>query len=128
MQLEEGALIDAFIIPAKRERWRSLLANSKRRAKIVDGLNHLGDLDPRYATELPSSTDVVALLHRRGAPSSCHVLSADRELDGRVMPLEEAIESSELSMQGTLVGCIPGRLAYYYGEAGEQRLLLKRDT
>ncbi|MHC4563719.1 MAG: hypothetical protein ACYS8X_13240 [Planctomycetota bacterium] len=42
------------------------------------------------------------------------------------MPLGEALDEIELEMQGTLVDCIPGRLAYYYGESGEQRVLLER--
>lgn len=41
------------------------------------------------------------------------------------MALQKAIDETEARM-GTLIGCVPGRLAYYYGEAGEQRLLLER--
>ncbi len=122
----EDALIDAFIVPAKRERYKGQLIKPKRRAKLLDGLNHCSDFDPRYATELPSSTDVVALLRSRGAPETCHVISDVRELDGREMGLREAVDEIEVHMWGTLIGCIPGRLAYYYGEAGEQRLLLER--
>jgi hypothetical protein len=42
------------------------------------------------------------------------------------MALREAIDETESHMWGALIGCVPGRLAYYYGEAGEQRLLLER--
>lgn len=49
-----------------------------------------------------------------------------RELDGRRMPLEEALARIEACMGGTLVGCVPGRLAYDYGECGERRVLLER--
>ena len=75
MRAREEALVDAFIVPGKRERYKRFLANTKRRAKILDGLNHLSDLDSRYATEIPSKTDVVALLCSRGAPEFCHVIS-----------------------------------------------------
>ena len=126
MQSREDALVDSFIVPTKRERYKKLLANPKRRAKLLDGLNHCRDLDPRYATEIASGTDVVALLRKRGAPELCHVISDVAELDGREMPLREAIDETESHMWGTLIGCLPGRLAYYYGEAGEQRLLLER--
>ena len=126
MQSLEQALVDAFIIPAKRKRYKELLAKRKRRAKLLDGLNHCSDFDPRYAIEIPSKTDVVAMLRSRGAPESCHVISDVEDLDGRRMPLQEAIDEAEANMQGMLIGCIPGRLAYYYGEAGEQRLLLER--
>jgi hypothetical protein len=128
MQSREEALVDAFIVPEKRERYKTFRANPKRRAKLLDGLNHCRDLDPRYATEIPSGTDVVSLLRKRGAPERCHVISDVTELDGREMALQEAIDETESHMWGTLIGCVPGRLAYYYGEAGEQRLLLERAT
>jgi hypothetical protein len=126
MQSFEEALIDAFIVPAKRERYKGQLVKPKRRAKVLDGLNHCSDFDPRYATEVPSNVDVVALLRSSGAPEACHVISDVKELDGREMGLREAVDEIEIHMRGTLIGCIPGRLAYYYGEAGEQRLLLER--
>lgn len=126
MQVLEEALVDAFIVPAKRERYKGLLAHRKRRAKLLDGLIHCSAFDARYASETSSGTDVVALLRSRGAPESCHVVSDVAELDGKKMPLQEAIGETEAHMRGTLIGCVPGLLAYYYGEAGEQRLLLQR--
>ena len=133
MRSREEALVDAFIVPAKRERYKMLLASNKSRARILDELNHLCDLNSRYAIEIPSKSDVAALLRRRGAPERCHVISDVAELDGSEMDgsemlLQDAIDKTETYMWGTLIGCIPGRLAYYYGEAGEQRLLLERGT
>jgi hypothetical protein len=37
-----------------------------------------------------------------------------------------ALADIELGRWGTLIGCIPGRLAYYCGECGESRTLLER--
>ena len=126
MRSREEALIDAFIVPAKRNRYKSLLAKATRRKSFLDVLNHLWDLDPRYATEVSSGTEALALLRRRGAPELCHLISDVQELDGREMPLQSAIEQTEAAVWGTLIGCIPGQLAYYYGEVGEQRLVLER--
>ena len=128
MQTLEQALVDAFIVPRKRDRYRSFLANEKRRAKILDELNHLHDLDHRYATNVPSGTDVVALLRAHGAPRKCHVISDITALDGREMLLEDAVREAEQGIWGTLLGCIPGRLAFYFGEAGEQHVLLERGS
>jgi hypothetical protein len=128
MQSFEEAFVGAFIIPSKRDRYKTLLANSKRRMKLLHGLNHLHDLDPRYVSEIPPGTDVIALLRSRGAPERCHVISNVAEIDGRELPLKDAINQTEICMCGTLIGCIPGRLGYYYGEDGEQRLLLERNT
>jgi hypothetical protein len=54
------------------------------------------------------------------------VLSGTPELDGREMPLVEAVWEAEAAGWGTLVGCVPGRLAYYYDETGLRRMLLER--
>lgn len=125
LRASEDALVNAFIRPAKRTRYRMLLAG-KRRSQILNRLDHLPDIDPRYAIEISSAANVAMLLRDRGARGLCHLVSSVRELDGRWMPLEEALDRTEVCMGGTLIGCIPGRLAYYYGEAGERRLLLER--
>jgi hypothetical protein len=48
------------------------------------------------------------------------------DIDGRELPLAEAVDRAELGGFGTIVSCIPGRLAYYYDESGARRLLLSR--
>ncbi|HKB03267.1 MAG TPA: hypothetical protein VKD90_13660 [Gemmataceae bacterium] len=126
MHPHEEALVRTFITPERRSRWLQGLASDKRRAKQVDRLNHCRDLDWRYATELPSTADVVAFLRARGAPEACYVLSSTGALDGREMPLAEAVWAAEAAGWGTLVGCVPGRLAYYYDEVGLRRMVLER--
>ena len=126
MHKHEEAIVRAFIIPEKRDRYLTLLGKKKRRPKVLDALNHFRDLDQRYCISLHSSTDVVAALRDRGAPEKCYLISAIRELDGREMSLSEAIETIEIEGWGTLVSCVPGRLAYYYGEHGEERTILER--
>ena len=44
------------------------------------------------------------------------------------MALDDAIRQADGSGFGSLLCCVPGRLAYYVGEAGEQRLLLRRNA
>jgi hypothetical protein len=127
MRSEEEATIRAFISPARRMRWLESLASAKRRRRFLDRLNHCGDIDERYARPLASNVDVVALLRARGAPATCYVLSATADLDGRELPLAEAVVEAELNGWGTIVSCLPGRLAYYYDECGERRMLLERN-
>ena len=122
----EQATIQAFFLPSKRERYLTLLGNPKRRARSRGGLDHLRHLDPRFTTPIASLSDVASVLRSHGAPTTCRMISADPDLDGKDMPLGEAIEEVELRLQGTIICCIPGQLAYYYGESGEERLLLKR--
>jgi hypothetical protein len=124
----EDATVRAFIVPAKRERYATLLGNAKRRSSFLDGLNHCHDFDSRYATVLPSTADVPELLRSHGAAETCRVISDCRDIDGQVMRIEDAVREAEASGMGTLLCCVPGRLAYYLGESGEQRLLLRRDA
>lgn len=128
MHKHESAIVLSFIIPEKRDRYLTLLGKKTRRPDVLDSLNHFRDLDPRYCISLPSSADVVDALRARGAPEKCYLISAIPELDGREMSLSEAIEIIEIEGWGTLVGCIPGRLAYYSGEHGEGRTILERKS
>jgi hypothetical protein len=121
----EEAVVRAFIAPARRPRWLEFLA-SDRRSAFLDRLNHCRDFDPRYAAPLAAGVSVASLLKARGAPATCYVLSAKWELDGREMPLVEALNAAEVGGWGTLISCIPGRLAYFYDECGERRLVLER--
>jgi hypothetical protein len=126
MHPHEEAMIRAFVAPPRRTRWLESLASPKRRSGFLDHLNHCRDIDDRYATPVPSNADVVALLKAHGAPATCYILSATDALDGRELPLAEAVAQAHSGGWGTLLSCIPGRLAYYYDECGERRMLLKR--
>ena len=124
----EEVIVRAFIAPHRRSRWLSSLGSAKRRGRFLDCLNHCADFDPRYARPLSSSADVVVLLRSQGAPTTCYVISATASLDGREMLLAEAVAEAEQAGWGTLMSCIPGRLACYIDESGtKRRLLLVRD-
>ncbi len=126
MHADEVATVKAFIKSARRLRWLEALASAKRRRQFLDRLNHCRDFDERYATALPSSVDLVATLRSRGAPARCHVVSDFEAIDGRQLPLAEAIAQAEWAQWGTLLSCLHGRLAYYFDESGARRLLLER--
>jgi hypothetical protein len=120
----EEVIVQAFIAPHRRSRWLSSLVSAKRRRKFLDCLNHCADLDTRYARPLAANADVVTVLRSLGAPATCYVVSDTAALDGREMPLAEAVAAAELAGWGTLISCIPGRLACYIDEAGSRRRLL----
>lgn len=131
MNPREEATIRAFVDPRRRLRWLGSLASEERRVVFLDRLNHCRDLGERYAMPLPSNADVVAILKVRGALKNCYVLSADESLDGREMPLEKAVVKSMRGGWGTILCCLPGRLAFYYfyyDECGERRFLLERKS
>ena len=91
----EEATLRAFVAAAKRERLLAMFGSAKRREEACDALNHFAGWDGRFAQHVKPSTDVLALLRNAGAPAECHVISDSPELDGRDMPLEEAVAACE---------------------------------
>src|SRR5262245_1628066 len=101
----EEATIRAFVVAAKRDRLLTLLGSSKRRRKALDALNHFAGWDSRD-TQAVKSSDVLAVLQNAGAPSDCHVISDASDLDGRDMPLVDAVSACEAySVASVLVVC-----------------------
>ena len=124
----------AFIVPARRDRFRRSLENPRLRRKLHVELYHFEhQLDPRFATVVAqhSKHDVhVGELHNQlvaaGAPASCVVI-ADGELDGQTTALRSALQELMIS-GGALLSCIPARLAVYIGEDGSEQFILRRWT
>lgn len=126
MHPAEETLIKTFVLPHRRERWLLSLTDAKRRRAFLDRLNHCSDLDPNYAAQIAPSADAIELLKSHGAPSNCYVLSDAPKLDGREMSLQAAVSGVEAAGWGSIVVCIPEKLAYFYGECGGHRSLLRR--
>src|SRR4051794_38061209 len=91
----EEATLRTFVVAAKKDRLLALFGSRKRRKRGLDALNHFADWDGRFTQPVDSSAEVLALLRQAGAPSECHVMSDSSELDGRDMPLDEAVGACE---------------------------------
>lgn len=130
MNLHEEQFARSFIVPAKRDRYLSLLESSKGRSKLAHGLDHYGDLDTRYAKLIPVSqqnTDAIEkLLKQKGAPALCHVMSSNPATDEQCMPLSKALAETVGQTMGTLISCVPGKLAYFEFEDAGERYILQR--
>ena len=102
----------------------------KRRRDVRSLLDHAVRLDPRFAHHLTGSDafsgPVEAKLRERGAPATCYVISADDDLDGREIPLREALDAIIGTGNGAFVSCIPGRLGFYEYEDMNSSYLLSR--
>jgi hypothetical protein len=121
-----------FIEPAWRPRFRESLADPRLRKKMRARLYHFRHLDHRYASEVASKDQNSIFLlrerRRRGAPEECHVLSADSDVDGRVMGLKEALELvvDHGAWTPAFISCLPGKLAYFHEEEVANRYVLQR--
>ena len=125
----ERATILAFFKPKRRARYLELIERAKGRRKLTDQLAHFRELDERYKRDLPKGLNrwemVADLLSHRGAPRTCYVISEDRALDGATMELTVALNAVYGRGMGTIVSCVPGKLAYYEGEYADESCILE---
>jgi hypothetical protein len=125
----EQAMVKAFIVTRKQQRWLDFLSKPKRRKDILRTLPHLKDLDERFLLRVPapqSTSVILEMLEQRRAPEQCYVVSESAGLDARTLPLKQALQLIVGMSAGTLVSCIPGRLGYFEGEASGERFILQR--
>ncbi len=124
----ERQLVLSFILPQRQSRYLELLEKPKRRKEITDSLAHFKHLDSRFLVHIPSSqqhtSDILKLLKAKGAPENCYAVSEDDSLDGKEIPLAQALEYIVGRQIGTLLSCIPGKLGYFEDEDG--RFILER--
>jgi hypothetical protein len=84
----------------------------------------------RFALQIPSHQQHVAniqdTLTSKGAPKTCYAISEDSALDGKEIPLKDALVSVVGRGMGTFLSCIPGKLAYFEDE--DQRWILERKS
>jgi hypothetical protein len=126
---ERGFL--AFLAELTKRRMETLLEmGEKRRRDVRELLHHAVRLEPRFAQHLTGSDafsgPLETMLRKRGAPSTCYVLSANSDLDGRELPLSEALDAIVGMGDGTFVSCLPGRLGFYEYEDMKSSYLLSR--
>jgi hypothetical protein len=124
----ETALVNAFVLPERRARLAELLQTRRGRQKVLATLYHFRALDTRFAISIPTANHTPSaireLLAARGAPTSCHVISTNRELDGQDVDLGIALAGIVGTGDGSLLSCIPGRLGYFEDESS--RFILAR--
>jgi hypothetical protein len=127
---DEVTLVNTFVNPLKRKHLIEILANPKRRHRATETLAHFHDFDPSAVVPLESADQTPAAiesaLRSRGAGDKCHVISANRALDGKTVSLKLALEKVVGFGMGTLLSCVPGELAYYEGEGPSDRCILAR--
>lgn len=128
--MQSEPLIVEFIKRSKRERYREILSKPHLRHKFTKALPHFSDFDPQYRVSLPSdklSADkVIRELQKRNSPGIVLAISEDPTLDQKEVPLVDAVNRIVGQGIGTVLSCIPGRLAFV--ETEDERFILLRDN
>ncbi len=117
-----------FVKRSKQDRYREILSNPRLRHKFTSQLAHFGDFDPRYRLPIPSDKlhveNISRELQKRHSPNIVFAISEDPALDQKELPLIDALKQSVGNGMGTVLSCIPGRLAFV--ETEDERFILER--
>src|SRR5690349_7654064 len=112
----ETGFVATFVLPDYQPRWLEFLSKPKRRSSFLHRLADDRDFDSRLRVPIPPAYQtpecVAAQFKKLHAPAACHLISEQTELDGRDMDLLAALEMVIGSGLGTVISCIPGKLAY----------------
>jgi hypothetical protein len=118
-----------FLVGEWRARFRESLAPAKRRDTSRSQLPHVTHLDPRFTTPAAEQTavELAAQLREKGAGDKCYLLSEDPDLDGRELPLDEALTAivDGRSAHATFASCVPAQLAYFHDADPANRYVLE---
>ena len=87
--------ISAFVIKQKRDRYIVRIAPSSQHAPNIE-----------------------CLLRAKGATETCLAISEMTSIDAKFIPLADALKSTIGYQMGTILCCIPGRLAFFENEDG----------
>lgn len=128
MNYNEHSLIAAFVKRSKRDRYREILSNPRLRHKFTNQLAHFADFDPKYRVPTPSGKlfvdNIATELQKRHSPGIVFAISEDPALDQKELRLVDALSQIVGRGMGTVLSCIPGRLAFV--ETEDERFILER--
>lgn len=126
---DEEEFFRAFTVPAHRARFLSLLESKKGRDKLVRLLDHFDESNFQHAMRIPvdqqAAFEIEKLLRRKGSFEICHIMSTNHESDQKKLPLDHALKATIGNGFGTIISCIPGKLAYFEGEEPNERYILE---
>jgi hypothetical protein len=131
----ETLFIRSFVQKERRERTQFELLSPKKRGAFLNKLCHTYNnvLDMRYAQAVSNEIEypkmVVHHLKHHLAPKTVYVISTIDDIDGTLLPLEEAVERIFFHGLPSILLCIPDKLSYFQAEqvvGPPPRFVLKR--
>jgi hypothetical protein len=78
----------------------------------------------RIASSSQRPANIESILRSKGAPEDCFTMSEIGSIDARILPLADALQKIVDYQMGTILCCIPGRLAYFENE--DDRFIFER--
>ena len=118
----EIEIISRFILPDKRSRYEFALPRTRHRYAALVKLFANDEIDLRFAEEYGGAVSFFAL-SSIDKNTECYIVSCDEDSDGKVFPLEEAMEFADDASLGVIIYCPKQQLALYKGEHGHEYIL-----
>src|SRR5260221_521362 len=113
----ERAIIDLFMAPERRERLH--MFRERRRDELVQALHTPKFLDPAVTIPVTVRTgqiaNIVELMRKHGATDQCYAISAQENVDARLLPIEEALREVAGFSVETVLFCPGTRVGHYEG-------------
>jgi len=123
---EEQTLIKKFVKKDKQDRYLAFLSKGKTRTKFTNELYHFNDFNWNLFREIPGNENegqaITLKVKNNKNISTCKVISADPNFDGKVMSVEEAIKNA-IGIEGTILIFGDADIVYYEGEAPKSRYI-----
>lgn len=125
----EYQTIRSFVSRQKRARYLEFISDPATRTKFTHALAHFRDVDARCKFPIPPSKqnpkEIQRILAAKGAFGLCYLITEHPELDGRDLPISDALEAVVGRGMGAILSCIPGRLAFM--ETEDERFILEKE-
>lgn len=132
----EGIIVKNFFVKRVQDRVLYELSSKKKRSSALDRLCHdyRYNLNERYLIQLPKPNsdynEIVSLLNNYGAVDYCYAISFNKDIDGKHLPLIDALEKAVGFGMPSLISCIPNKLAYFEAEqlsGPPERFIIKKE-
>ncbi|MFN8166799.1 MAG: hypothetical protein U0X76_11705 [Bacteroidia bacterium] len=128
----EIGFIKSFIIKEKQDRLLALLQMKNSRNKIRALIAHEIYLNKMYSLPIKGELDNPRSIHKylreKGAPTNCYIICENESFDQKEMALNDALEIIYYTDLGTIISCIPGKLAYFQSEETQSKTILEKAT
>ena len=126
ISMQEQILIKKFVVKDKQERYLTFLSKEKTREKFKKALYHFDDFNWDLFREIPGNENerqtISSRVKNQKNISTCSIISVDREYDGKVIPVDEAIKKA-IGIEGTILIFGDADIVYYEGEAPKLRYI-----
>jgi DNA-binding MarR family transcriptional regulator len=125
----EEQFVRAFVRKDRRRRYLALVSTVKGREKFREALAHRLEVELENVQPIPprmqSPAAIAETLRGLGAPKLCYIISESRDLDGKTIALDRALEMVVGRQMGTVIICSPN-LAFFEAEGPKIRFILRR--